>query len=195
VHRLGYFGALEPEKGVAVLLNLLPSLPSPWRLTVTGAGTLEEALRTSATEFPDRIEFHGRVSHRRVTELMHDCDAIVNPHASIADMRDGVFPFKVCEAIGSGGLVISTPLPAIDIDLSRAVLFYDGSVRALATALGEAKHRYDVLGAEIVAAREAVWERYGEEAVLRSLGAAIEPLLRARDPGQMKHTPELNDVR
>jgi glycosyltransferase involved in cell wall biosynthesis len=185
--RLGYFGGLEPDKGVAVLLELLPMLPDPWRITVTGVGTLEAAFREAAAQFPAKLEFHGRVAHERVTELMRECDAIVNPHTSIAQMRDGVFPFKVCESIASGALTISTALPPIDVDLSRAVLFYDGSVAGLAGALSRAREWYETRRDDLRLVRDAVRERYGEDAVLREIAAAlgtmsISDAARARSP-------------
>jgi hypothetical protein len=107
---------------------------------------------------------------------MQDCDAIVNPHASISNMRDGVFPFKVCEAVASGALVISTALPPIDVELAPAVQFYDGGATALARALAAAPRVYEAHVAEIGRVASAVRERYGEEAVLRDLAAALQPL-------------------
>lgn len=173
---VGYFGGLEPDKGARVLIDALPLLPDSWQLVVTGAGTLEPAFRDAQAKFPSRLAFHGRVSHARVAELMHSCDAIVNPHTSIADMRDGVFPFKVCEAIASGALVISTALPPIDVPLSRAVCSFDGTAFGLRAALEGARPFYEERRAEVAALRAAVCERYGEEAVLRALRGAIGSL-------------------
>lgn len=181
IFRLGYFGGLESDKGGNVLLESLSRLPEPWRLVVTGAGTLEGSFRAAQSRFPTKLEFHGRVSHQRVAELMQECDAIVNPHSSIAHMQDGVFPFKVCEALASGALLISTPLPPIDIDLSRAVLFFDGSPTGLANALAQAPRWYQDRNADIITARDAVSERYGEKYVFAVLNAAIASLLDA-DP-------------
>lgn len=176
IFRVGYFGGLEPDKGVAVLLDLLPRLPDPWQLVVTGAGSMEPSFRMAQASFPKKLAFHGRVSHAHVVELMQECDAIVNPHASIARMHDGVFPFKVCEAIASGALLISTPLPPIDIDLSGAILSFDGSAAALADALTRAEQRYQASRTEVFAARDAVCERYSEKAVSGELNAAITSL-------------------
>jgi len=84
-----------------------------------------------------------------------------------------VFPFKVCEAIASGALVISTPLPSIDLDLARAVSPFDGSAAGLLRALECAKARYERERAAIAAARAAVCERYGVEPMLRALREAL----------------------
>ena len=175
--RLGYFGGLEPDKGVDILLAILPLLPGRWTLVVTGAGSLAASFGEAQAAFPSKLEFHGRVPHERVVQLMQGCDAIVNPHASIAHMDDGVFPFKVCEAIASGALLISTPLPAVGLDLSRSVSFFDGTLAGLFDALMAAPQRYDERLAEIRATREAVCERYGEDAVRGRLKAALDGLL------------------
>jgi glycosyltransferase involved in cell wall biosynthesis len=187
VRRLGYFGGLERDKGVGVLLELLPLLPASWQVVVTGAGSLESEFQAAARNFSDRLVFHGRVSHSRVAELAFQCDAIVNPHASIANMRDGVFPFKVCEAIASGAVVISTALPPIDIDLSAAVQFYDGSAAGLVAELSRAPRRYEANREELRRVRSAVCERYGEDALLQEFGAAIAELL-SPDVGQRRQT-------
>jgi hypothetical protein len=79
-------------------------------------------------------------------------------------------------------LVISTALPSIDVDLSRAVQFYDGGAAELAAALAEAPQRYADNRAEIGRVRAAVCSRYSEEAVLCDLGAAIASLSTASMP-------------
>jgi glycosyltransferase involved in cell wall biosynthesis len=173
---VGYFGGLEREKGVGVLLDSLELLPHGWRMLVTGAGSYESALREAQARLPAKLEFHGRVSHERMAELMQTCDAIVNPHASIAAASDGLFPFKVCEALASGALLISTPLPSIDIDLSAAVRFFDGSVAGLVEALLNAESHYREHREAIAGARDAVRGRYSEDAQLRALGPTIETL-------------------
>jgi glycosyltransferase involved in cell wall biosynthesis len=172
-YTVGYFGGLERDKGAAVLLDLLPILPESWQLNVTGAGSLEADFQAAANLNPGKLKFHGRVSHQRVVELMLQSDAIVNPHASIAEMSDGVFPFKVCEAIASGALVISTTLPSIDVDLSRSVYFYEGGAKGLSAALAMARQHYIENQVEIRRVRDVICSRYGEEAVMRELRAAL----------------------
>ncbi len=178
--RLGYFGGLELDKGANVLLELLPQLPDGWHVVVTGAGSLEPAFRRAAAEFPHALTFHGRVEHGRVAELMVDCDAIVNPHASIAAMHDGVFPFKVCEALASGALVISTPLPPIDVELAEVVVPFDGSAGDLAKVLADAPRRYLANQSAIAAVRQAVVARYSEDSVLRRLRDALDAVVTKR---------------
>jgi hypothetical protein len=112
-----------------------------------------------------------------VLSLMMRCDAIVNPHASIAAMGDGVFPFKVCEALASGALLISTPLPSIDISLDDAVLAFDGSGAGLVRALQDAPGFFARRHAAIGATREAICARFSEASVLQQLRVQIDAML------------------
>ena len=175
--RLGYFGGLEAEKGADVLVNLIGQMPPGWTLVVTGAGSLAPALSRLEASHPDQVEFHGRVSHESVLELMKGCDAIVNPHTPIALMDDGVFPFKVCEALASGALLISTPLPEIDADFDRAVVFFDGTPNGLAKAMRSAPKFWLDHSSAVVRLRDTIRSRYSEATVSRELGRQIEQML------------------
>jgi glycosyltransferase involved in cell wall biosynthesis len=176
--RVGYFGGLEVDKGVDVLLQLPPLMPPDWTLVITGVGTLTPDLQALGKRYPGQVEFHGAVSHERVRELMMGCDAILNPHASIAGMHDGVFPFKVCEALATGALLISTPLPSIGLDLDSCVLYFDGSAPGLAQALTQATAHHAQRQDAIRHVRDQVCAQYGENQVLAQLKGAIDALAR-----------------
>lgn len=176
VYRLGYFGGLEVDKGVSTLIDLPAHLPKAWKLVVTGVGSLSARLQALAQQFPHQVEFHGAVPHERVLALMHQCDAIVNPHSPIAEMGDGVFPFKVCEVLASGALLITTPLPSIGMTLDDGVLHFDGSVQGLATALVMAPSRYTASTAQIDRLRAEVCRQYGEESVTRRFRETLQSL-------------------
>lgn len=175
-HRAGYFGGLDVDKGVGTLLDLPPLMPPNWKLVITGVGPLTPDLQALARKHPEQVEFHGAVSHARVLELMSSCDVILNPHSSITGMHDGVFPFKVCEALASGALLISTPLPSIDIDLESCVLFFDGTAKGLAQALSKAQVHHASRTEAIACVRDQVRHQYGESQVLAHLQRAIDAL-------------------
>lgn len=175
-HRVGYFGGLDVDKGVGTLLELPPLMPPDWKLVITGVGPLTPALHELAQKHPQQVEFHGAVSHARVLELMSSCDVILNPHSSITGMHDGVFPFKVCEALASGALLVSTPLPSIDVDLDSCVLFFDGSAKGLADALAKATAHHARCQDAIAHVRDHVRNQYGESQVLAQLQHAIDAL-------------------
>jgi len=134
----GYFGHLAEEKGADVLLQVIENPPSGWRFIVTGTGALAEKFATKAREAPDVLKFFHNASDAEVTSQMFECDVVINPHRSIADMGNGVFPFKVIEGLASGRLVISTAVPSCGIDLENSMLFFDGSDVSLRDALDDA---------------------------------------------------------
>lgn len=192
--RIGYFGGLESDKGVDVLIQLPARMPTDWTLVVTGVGTLTPELQSLAKQHPDRVEFHGAVSHAKVLELMHGCDAIVNPHSPITGMHDGVFPFKVCEALATGALLISTPLPSINIDLDSCVLYFDGSAQGLAQALAAAPAHHATRSNAIDQVKDQVRAQYGEAQVLGQLKEAIDGLLCAQTGNGERSLPSIHSA-
>jgi len=135
---LGYFGHLGAEKGASILAPLCGALPPNWRMVVTGRGPLASALRSCAAS-SSGMSFFEDVPYEKLYELLSQCDVTVNPHTSIQSMGEGVFPFKVLEAIASGRLVISTALPPCGFDLQHNVIFFDGTIDGLRQALDSAE--------------------------------------------------------
>jgi len=174
---LGYFGGLEIDKGADVLLKALPMIPPTWQVVVTGRGKLKEEFEAAAIAFPDRLVFLGVVARDRMMVEMRRCDAIVNPHRPISAMGDGVFPFKVCESIAAGALLISTPLPEIDVDTSRGILFFSGTSESLVEALMESQKFYSMHGTEVEHLRAIVCERFGRATVERNIAEEISHLV------------------
>jgi glycosyltransferase involved in cell wall biosynthesis len=89
------------------------------------------------------VHFHGRVDETTLLSLISDCDVLVNLHASIEKMSNGVFPFKVIEYVASGRLVISTDLPAISVkEIHEAICFAKPEAASIVDALGSAEEIY-----------------------------------------------------
>ena len=184
-HLLGYFGGLDREKGAAVLLEVLPHLPGHWQLIVTGAGELTAEFSEAAARFPGRLAFHGTVAQAKLHELMQSCDVIVNPHHSIEAMHNGVFPFKVCEAIAAGALLVSTPVPSIGENMDRAVLFFDGSAAQLLACLDQAAEFQAANGVAIEALRMRVLAQYSEDAIRGRLSVMLEDVFSSLAPPRL----------
>jgi glycosyltransferase involved in cell wall biosynthesis len=178
--RVGYFGGLEIEKGAGILLDAVQALPKGWKLVVTGVGSLSQEFEAAQQMHPDRLEFHGRVPHATVVSLMLSCDAIANPHTPIALMNEGVFPFKVCEALASGALLVSTALPSIDIDLSHSVVAFDGSVDGFLESLSTAPAFYAENVNAIHTTCAAIRTSYSEDAVFLQLRTVLEAVLASK---------------
>jgi len=179
-YRLGYFGGLAYDKGVDVILDALQDIPDSWTIVVTGSGTLQKRFAAAAKEHPNRLQYLGVVDQQRLASEMLACDAIVNPHKSISDMADGVFPFKVCEILASGALLISTALPSIDLDLSQGVLEFSGSPMSLLQAMAMAAEFYSERYDAITRLQNAVRDRFSEAAITTKLADALAAV--AGDP-------------
>ncbi len=140
---LGYFGGLDREKGVQVLLDLVPRLPPGWRLLITGSGSLAADFELLSKKYPDRLTFLGRISEAQLYEVMCTCDCTVIPLERISGGGKGVFPFKTLEFIVAGTHVIASPLPALpDLDLSFIQRWDGSSVDWLLAELSRAEVRF-----------------------------------------------------
>ena len=173
---LGYFGGLSSEKGADVVLSLAKKLPERWNLVVCGSGTLRnDFIAASARE--SRVRFAENLSESQLYDLMAECDAVVNPHRSIADMKNGVFPYKVFEALAAKKLLISTPLPPCGVELN-GVLWFDGTVESLAAALIDAPRHFANAHSVMDSMAAEITSRFSEEATYDALQARLPALAR-----------------
>lgn len=161
----GYFGNLSAEKGADIILQLSRDPPSNWRFVVTGSGPMVDDFAEAAKKHPDQLKFIPNASGQEVVSNMLDCDAIINPHSPIANMGNGVFPFKVIEALASGRLVISTALPKCGIELEASVLFIDHGAPALSRGLAEAEHFYRLRQSEIESTSVEARSRFSQDSL------------------------------
>jgi len=168
-YTLGYFGGLTREKGASLLLDLCRALPEHWKMVVTGRGDLAPALRLCAEKSSGKMQFFENVPDEKLFELLSRCDVVVNPHASIQAMGEGVFPFKVLEAVASGRLVISTELPPCSFDLSSNVITFDGTVPGVLQALENAPEFFDQNCEGLAATVGKVRSSLSEESIYETL--------------------------
>lgn len=148
--KIGYFGALTEEKGVGQLLRIIQKLPANYELNLYGKGELEGQINRLAANHSN-IKYHGFISGKPMTDQLHSMDILLNPHADISKMQDGVFPFKMLEYIATGSYVITTPLPQLEgVDLSYLAT-YHYSDDALIDALINAPRKYSpTISAQLV---------------------------------------------
>jgi glycosyltransferase involved in cell wall biosynthesis len=172
-YRLGYFGGLTIEKGADIVLALGSHLPSDWHLVVTGSGPLSANFSALAAGTSGRVRFINNASEEELYHEMLQCDAIVNPHKSITEMGNGVFPFKVYEALASGRLLISTELPDPGLPLNRAVMFFDGTTEDLLRGLSHAGHFYKSHLPELSSLGERIRVLYSEDALFHELSKRL----------------------
>ncbi len=171
---IGFFGGLSPEKGADVVLRLAPRLPPRYVLHVTGTGPLEPAFVEYAEKWPERMQFHGSVGEAALYHLIGQTDIIVNPHVELARLGNGVFPFKVVEAIAGGRLLISTGLPTTGLeDLLGGVLFVSRTEEGFLTAILGARAWYEERRSVIAASANEAVARFGEAALLNRLARIV----------------------
>ncbi len=171
---VGFFSGLSEEKGAGIVLQLVKMLPSGYRLHVTGAGPFSQAFEVLQREMPSRLQFYGRVSLERLYTIIADCDVILNPHTCIRKMDDGVFPFKVIEAIASGRQLVSTALPTDDLEtVLQGVTFVGHSPQEFLVAILNAKTEY-LNNKEIILRSAAnANDSFGEDALYERISMII----------------------
>jgi glycosyltransferase involved in cell wall biosynthesis len=176
VHTAGYFGNLSVEKGAHLILQLVQNPPIGWRFVVTGSGPLLGDFSAAAQQHPEVLHFVSNASDQTVVAGMLECDAILNPHQSIAAMGNGIFPFKVLEALASGRLVISTALPVCGLPLEAAVLYFDHDVASLYAALEASSKFYAAHVSAIASLASDVRVRFSELALTNEIRRQFFPV-------------------
>ena len=125
---IGYFGGLSIEKGADVVLRLAKITGENVNYVVTGSGPLKFEFECQNKINPSSFVFLGAVSEPDLVNAIARSDVILNAHV----INDGVFPFKILEALASARLVISTALPIQGFEsFLNAIQFYDGSDESL----------------------------------------------------------------
>ena len=174
---IGYFGQLSEEKGARVILGAAKTVNNEFRWIITGAGPLEKDFQKLTLSRPDTLSFYGRVSEEKLAYLISSCDVIINPHTPIEKMGNGVFPFKVIEAVASGRLLLSTSLPDLGVDsIFKSIVFFDGSVRELMAKLNRARQLYQERREMIRKAQKYIADNYTESALYNHIRNIIEML-------------------
>ncbi|RCW48871.1 glycosyltransferase family 4 protein [Paenibacillus prosopidis] len=132
--RIGYFGRIEPEKGVREIIDAVRSLPSEVieRLYVCGDGKLKEELSESCRN-DDRIVFTGKVKPKEARELMAQVDVTVVP-----SIWEEPFGRVLIESYQVGTPVYASAVGGIpDVVPARQFLFAPGSSEAIQDKLKE----------------------------------------------------------
>lgn len=124
----GYFGGLEEGKGCLELLEVIENAPGDVRWLISGAGPLEPRFAELARKFPERVTFFGRLEPGRFSEVFAMADFVTNLHRPLETFGDGVFPFKLLEAISNGKIVISTRMKGCPPEVGGAIEWIDGEV-------------------------------------------------------------------
>jgi glycosyltransferase involved in cell wall biosynthesis len=163
---IGYFGGLCEEKGAGVLLRLAKVVDDNISFIITGNGVLQPEFEKLGKAMPECFKFLGAVSEGDLVLAMSKADVIINAH----HINDGVFPFKIIEALASGRLLISTELPLDGYQcFADAIQFYDGSEDELLSLVNNARSLYEIKKDFIKCAAEMANATYGEAQLMVNL--------------------------
>jgi hypothetical protein len=123
---IGYFGGLTIEKGAKFILDLMKEdFNINIKFIICGNGDLSDDFRKFSLNYPNILEYYGTIGEDELNIKYKSIDIILNPHSD----NNGVFPFKVIEALAMKKLLISTKLNLNGFDwLSDAIVFSELSI-------------------------------------------------------------------
>lgn len=179
--RVLFVGRPEERKGLPVLLRAFGALVEhvPSRLTVIGAER-EDVLRFLADHETMRwIDVHGRVSHERLWQSLHEADVLCAPSLSGES-----FGMVLTEAFAAGTPVIASAIAGysdVVTDGIDGVLVPPGDPQRLAEELQRAHHEPQRLHAMGEAARRSA-ERYAWPRVADRVAEVYEQAIEAPAP-------------
>jgi glycosyltransferase involved in cell wall biosynthesis len=131
--RFLYVGRLDPEKGVATLLNAVGAAPDV-RLDIAGDGPLREELQALARRVAGgRATFHGIIGPGELARLRDRSVATIVPSECHENS-----PYAVTEAFSRGCPAIAARtggLPEIVVDEETGLLFEPGDATGLAWSM------------------------------------------------------------
>ncbi|MBV8981307.1 MAG: glycosyltransferase family 4 protein [Acidimicrobiia bacterium] len=145
-----FVGRHEPRKGLAVLLDALPHLPSDISVWVGGDGPETEALMERAGDDP-RVEWLGRLDDEQVARRLRGADVFCAP-----SLHGESFGVVLLEAMAAQTPIVASDLPGYR-NVARAgqdaLLVPPGDSCALARALLDVLER-PTLAESLVASGE-----------------------------------------
>ena len=170
---VGYFGGLSKEKGADIVLELASLLPDKFNIHVTGSGELSSSFIEKSKSIKN-LNYYGRVDDEALYSLIEKCDILLNPHASIKDMGSGIFPFKVIEAVASGRVLISTPIPSENLEeVVSSIIFVERSTSAFLAAINSASAFYSNNYSLIEDTSLLANELFGEASMLSKVNSLV----------------------
>jgi glycosyltransferase involved in cell wall biosynthesis len=132
-----FAGSLEPFNGVDLLLESLALLGSGVELTVAGAGSLEERVRSTAARDP-RLRFLGMLPADELPAVYGRSDLLLNIRPTRDLTTRYYFPSKLIEYLASGCPTLSTCTGHVEEELGGFLfLLRDETPQGLASRVRE----------------------------------------------------------
>ena len=113
--RVLFIGRLDTYKRLDWLIESLAAMRSPWRLSVVGDGPnrsrfehlAQQLFRSGLQEYPELIQFHGRLPELEKQELIAESDVLVLP----SDRSNEAFGIVQLEAMAAGRIALAFDQP------------------------------------------------------------------------------------
>jgi len=125
---VGFLGRFVAAKGLALLMDTLDELTTPWRALWVGGGPMEPSLRAWATRHAERVRVVTGVAHDGVPAYLNAMDLLAAPSQSTASWREQ-FGRMLIEAFACGLPVIASDsgeIPYVVEDAGAIVGEHDG---------------------------------------------------------------------
>ena len=166
--RLVCVATLKSQKGQAVLLRALASLPGA-RLDLVGDGPDRAGLEAEAARLgvAERVTFHGSLPEAEVAEVLATADVFVLPSVIAPDGDMEGIPVALMEALASGLPAVATRqsgVPELIRDAETGFLAEPGDAGTLRDAIGRA-----LAGSTAAAGRELVEREFDQRRSARRL--------------------------
>ena len=179
---IGFVGSFYRYQGLATLLEAFARIharrPST-RLLMIGEGEQTAALLAQATQrgLSSWITWAGRVEYTRVPTWIGAMDVCVAPFCGD---RGETSPVKLFDYLACGRPVVASAIPSVTPLFSRAngvVLVQPDQIDALADAVLDLLARPDEAGRLGREGREFVEQRYGWDAIVRTLRDLVRQIV------------------
>lgn len=179
VLRIGYAGALLPEKGVDLLLRACATLTCDWKLILAGEGEAESALReqSASLDIAERVEFRGRVASASMPALYHQMDVLVLPSRTLPNWKEQ-FGRVLVEAMASGVVPVCSDSGEMAQVVGEAgLVFAEEDWRGIAAHLQRLAESPELRCRLAEVGRARVLERYTMAAIARETVDVYERLV------------------
>lgn len=179
---IGYLGRFTPEKGLTVLLDAAARLPGDWRLRLTGAGELRDALlaRSRSEPLRGKVTVEPYVPSTEVPTRLRELDVLVLPSLTTPRWKEQ-FGRVLQEAMACGVAVVGSDSGEIpDVIGEAGLIVPEGDAGALAdvlSRLARSPELRDDLGRR---GRERAVERFTHAGIAARTVEAYRELLAAR---------------
>ena len=131
-----YTGSMNKKYGILQLLEAFSlTCNDDYNLCLCGLGNAEPVIANYCSK-DSRIQYLGKVAHKKVLELQNEATVLVNPRQNNEEFTKYSFPSKTMEYLASGVPLVAYKLDGIPDEYDEYINYVpDNSTEALAKAL------------------------------------------------------------